>query len=655
MPPVISGNPGAAEGMATQSETRDHGYKYPRGADMRPGSPLHQRILTEIMRRARVSHDEISKRHGKWREIDRSLTAYIRLDDVEQKVKAADERRPVSLVIPVAWATLEVLLSHWAAVAFDNPTFKYIGVGPEDKLGAILLEQLIGVQSSRGKHGLALHTMGRDGFAYGVGAVAPDWTREYGRRTESYSIFEGTPFEALMGGLFKRRRRSEEQVLFEGHRLRNINPYNLLPDPTVSIENFQDGEFFGYLATESYHGLLDLERRGEDGLFNVKYLSGVNCRSSLRPDVEKEGRLGPSQNPTDDNVTRRVDTIHMYLTIIPKEWELGDFEYPEKWKFTVAGDKYVIQARPLDLDHGRYPIALLAPDTDGYSLSPVSRIEMVEGLQNYLNWMMSSHITNVRRVLNDMVVVDPSRVEMQDLLNPKPGKILRLKQSAWGKPIDEAIKQLNVQDVTRQHVQESPFILDLIQMVAGTSDAPRSQRGASDRVTSQEIQAQMMKEGGRNEKTMRMMEMQAIWDLGYLMAKQTQQLMSMETYVGVSGRWEDTLRDEFGMIGDQMPVTPFDLLCEFDVTPGSVAARDGLVQPLLQLAGLIMQNQEAAMQFDIVRLIKGVARRMGETNISDFIRKAPQMNIQMATPEQLAQESQAGNIVPLDAGGAAGA
>ena len=75
----------------------------------------------------------------------------------------------------------------------------------------------------------------------------------------------------------------------------------------------------------------------------------------------------------------------------------------------------MVRAKPLGLSHGMYPIACIAPDFDGYSVAPLSRLEMLQGLQTTVDWLFNSHIANVRKAINDMLIVDPYMLNMKDL------------------------------------------------------------------------------------------------------------------------------------------------------------------------------------------------------------------------------------------------
>ena len=133
-------------------------YNYPNGLDLRPGSELHNMIVDNVLEYAQTSYGVMKCRHPYWKEIDHKLTAYITLDDAEEIVKDKDPRKPVSVVVPYSYATLETILTYFVSVFLDDPIFRYEGFTSEDKIGAILLEKVVELQCIRNKVGLALHT-----------------------------------------------------------------------------------------------------------------------------------------------------------------------------------------------------------------------------------------------------------------------------------------------------------------------------------------------------------------------------------------------------------------------------------------------------------------------------------------------------------------
>ena len=324
----------------------------------------------------------------------------------------------------------------------------------------------------------------------------------------------------------------------------------------------------------------------------------------------------------------------------------GSSEYPEKWLFAVANDSVVIKAQPLGLNHDMFPIVACAPDFDGYSALPLSRVEVLYGLQGTLDWLFNSHVANVRKAINDMLVVDPYLVNINDLKDPKPGKLIRMRRPAWGRGVGNAVQQLQVNDITRANIGDSSFIVNWMQKI-GAADDPMMgalRSGGPERLTKGEFQGTQAGAASRLGRIARVIGLQAMQDLGYMFASHAQQLMTQELYTTTTGRWQETITSQFGENAKRMKVTPFDLLVDYDVV-----VRDGSVpggnfsDVWVQMFNVIASHPELQQTFDISRIFKYIATNMGAKNADEFVRVKPQM----MPDEQVREQAQAGNIVPM--------
>jgi len=169
--------PNIIQGQSVIEDLRgvEYDYDYPGELDLRPGKELHKYIRNEVFRRARESHNKISKRFNSWNDVDEVLTAYSDVDEDEKKVKDEDKRKPTSVVFPYSYAIMETLLTYLVMAFFQEPILRYEGVSPDDVIGAILLEKPIELHCNKTKVPLNLHTMFRDGLGYGIGIGAPKW------------------------------------------------------------------------------------------------------------------------------------------------------------------------------------------------------------------------------------------------------------------------------------------------------------------------------------------------------------------------------------------------------------------------------------------------------------------------------------------------
>jgi len=650
MPNIIDGNdPRIDYGDVID---KDYQYKYPEGLDLKPGSDLHTFIVNQVMERARRSHDIMNRRYPNWKATDEKLTAYIPVSKKEEDVKKDDPRKPTSIVFPYSYAILETLLSYMVAAFFPEPIFRYEGSSPEDIVGAIMLEKIIQQHCNRLRVPINLHTMFRDAAAYGLGVVAPQWEVKRGFKTSKVS----TGFFSFLSKYVETgfEKQTEEAVLFEGNSLQNVDPYRYFPDPNVPVHEVQKGEYVGWLDETNIYNLLDHEAYNED-FFNVKYLHHVkNKRSSLyaTDNSGRETKIGGSSK--DQSVVRSVDVMYQYIKLIPSRWNIGDNDYPEKWLFGVASDTIVIRAQPLGMNHNMFPVAACAPDFDGYSSTPISRLEILYGMQETVDWLFNSHIANVRKAINDMIIVDPYLVNINDMKEPGPGKLIRLRRPAWGRGVDKVAQQLQINDITKNNIGDVAMLIGYMQQIGGTDNPMMGslRTGGPERLTKGEFQGTAAGAISRLERIAKMIGLQGMQDIGYMFAHNTQQLMSEEVYVNTVGRWSEDIVKEFQAEKGRMKVTPWDILVDYDlmIRDGSVPGGN-FSEVWAQLFQVIGAQPLLLQKFDIVRIFKHIARNMGAKNVEEFeLKGAPAIDASTMPDDQVEEGARKGDLIPLRGG-----
>jgi hypothetical protein len=669
MPALVTGNPYS---KAPSFEDSSISYDYPNGVNLKPGSTVHEKLRLEVFNKAQQSYQAISKRFDSWNQIDNTLVVYMPTDEAEDALKKKDERKPVSIVVPYSYAQLETIVTYMVAAFCQDPIFRYEGTGPEDTIGATLLELLVQSQCNRFKLGIALHTMFRDCCAYGIGAIAPYWQQVWGKKVvkDNGSIFD--LFGREVGN--KRETRIEDALLYEGNNVSNIDPYRFMPDPNYGIQDIQKGDFVGWIDTKSLMDLINLERKDED-YFNVKYLKFLSSRRSalFRFDDSRRDPHGTTRDrwAVSEQYSKPTDMINMVMKIIPREFNLpGDAgnpngEYSEKWLFTLAADQVIIRAKPLGLNHDMYPVVVGAPDFDGRSITPISRLETIYGLQETLNFMFNSHVANVRKAVNDMLVVDPYLVNMNDLKDPQPGKLIRLRRSAWGHGTKDVVTQLKVTDVTANNINDGNQIMSIMERVSGaTYNMMGIMRPGSERRSATEFEGTQNSALNRLERMASMIGLQAMQDLGYMMGSQTQQLMSQETAIKITGQWEKTLRKEYGdqVKNSRLTISPYDIAIDYDckVRDGSVPGGN-FSQAWVQMFQSIGSSPILASRLDVFRIFMHIARSLGAKDIEQFeltpnksgsnqpAEQFPQVQASVLPNEEVQRQAQAGNIVPIGA------
>lgn len=587
--------------------------KYPDGVNLDPESEAHQEIVKRIMQYARKARNSVQDKFSTWDKIEDSLSVYVPLDEEEENIQYRDERVPVRVVVPITWATLETLLTYQVSAFFDSPIFKYRGFEPDDTVGAALLEILIDSQVNRFKTPLSLYTMWRDAKIYGFAPVVITWKQIREKRINEVAQMS---FSSVMNKVipFGFKKESIDKVVFEGNSIFNIEPRNYLPDPNVPVNDVQRGRFVGWIERTSKTNLL-IEEEVDPDLFNVDRIK--EDKSALSTLVTQEN---PDYSLGGQDAEDVVDVIHMYVKVIPKDWKLGKETIPEKWLISVAGDSVVIKAKKLGLNHDMFPVSIETPTFDNKSAMLTSEMEIIYGLQHTIDWYISSRIQNVKRVVNGVTIFDPYVINENDLRTPDAEKLVRVRRAAFGRGmLREAVFPFPVQDTTSGHMKDVQFLINIVEQVSGAVDLLKGvRRQTSERVSATEAEGVMSAALSRLAKNARIGAWQSHYDIAYMMASHTQQLLSEGRVLKTLGRYQDILYAEYGI------TTPYkfsvdDIDINYDVVPhdGALPGAES-TRAWTQLFQVLISQPEIAQQFDLVRIFQHIARGMGARNVDDF-------------------------------------
>lgn len=657
MPSVFQGSPGTIDlhGLA-KAKRSDISYNYPNGLDLEPGSETHDRLKTYLFQLALNSSNEMSKRHDTWNEINRVMTGHIDLSAEEKKVKNADDRDPVAIVVPQQYATMQTLLTYMLA-AFGDKLFRYEGVSPEDVGSAILLEHHINYQAEFMTMLLNFHTMWQDAFKYGFGVMFPAFVTKR-RPTRKVTRVLGPDLFSSTDNPLTVESEEGGDIIYQGNTLTNGDVFRIFPDINYQLHDIENQEYFGWMTRKTYLNLLDEEVESEGDVFNVKYLEFITGESQLSRDSgsERGKKTDLRENDLDTIYAKSMDILNIFVSLIPSNLGLGDGKEREDWLFRIAGDQIIIEAGPIGLDHGRKPAVACAPDFDGHSISPVSRMELDYPMQNAINWMFNSHMTEVRKFINNTLVIDPGLADFQDASDTRNGGLIRMRRSAWGLGrTKDAITQLPVSDVTRNHMVDIQLFKGLSDDVTGAQlNLGGGISSKKERVSSAETRLAGRGALSRLEKDARVIFYQAHHPLSMMMASHTIQLMDTAQWVAVSGEIPDNIRKELNIEDGRALLDPSDLRdLQLIVQPndGSIPGLNDDPQSLVQLTQAIMstQNPQIIQGFDFLAMLRSIARRLNIKEVDRWIRDTP-IQTQVTDAETIQNGVQAGNLVPVNGG-----
>lgn len=624
--------------------------------NLSPDGELHKDIVNSVMSDSIAAYNAISSRHSDWEKIDQTLNAFITPTEEETLRQTLDENKPISIVVPVSFALRETLLTQYMALLLSLPTyFPYVGVGPEDTVGALIMRHLVQQQILRGQGDLAFYVQAMDALTYGIGICVPKWHREVQNVVTSVPTGITT-----LEGEFKQTGNAqsvEEKVIWEGNVFENVDAYKYLPHPSFPAHKMQSSSSTGWVSTESYFDLLSRELSGAEGLINVRYLrknAGVSMFSS-----DESGRINSSTSDLTNQDEDIVTVVWRYYTLIPREWKLGDSDKPEKWIFAIANDKIVIKAQRLALKHNKYPASVMAPDFDGHSISPKSKLEMVYGLQGWVNFILNMRMAELVKTVGGNYIYDPWRLNSRDIRRPGWSKYIRTRKTFWGQGVKDVIEALPVTNATEGHITLVPFLFDLMQRIAGANNPLQGvlDQNAPERRTKAEFQGTMQGAISRLSNIARLMYIQGMRDLGIMAAAHTSQFLRRDSYIQVAGELERVLVEQYGL-GDKisqglLAVSPDQIDINVDIAPvnfDNTSIEDP--QVAMQLFQVISADPQLSMVYDRTRMFESLSRQLGMPNMEDMrvplaVQQQRQIEAKILPDNQVADMQSSGKLRAL--------
>lgn len=608
-----------------------------------PGSPLHAKLLTAVSDRVKFSQSRLSRQYDKWKDAEDAALAYRpeREVDAERRIlREGGKPQYTTIVIPYSYAILMAAHTYWTTVFLGrSPVMQFSGRHGESARQVQALEALMDYQVQVGGMLVPLSLWLLDAGKYGLGVVGYWWEERESTISEIVEEPE-LKFGLLPTGRTIKRRLISKVPGYHGNRLYNVRPYEWFPDPRVPLHRFQEGEYVAVYNEVAWSLVL---ARLEQGMYmNGDRLKKGDRGSSFTREVgSSQLELPESTNPTFDETNSTSDVLKIYecyVDLIPSKWGLGKGDSTEKWVITVTSDyKLVIGCQPLGAWHNKFPFECLEFEPEAHALVNRGIPEILEPVQNTIDWLLNTHFYNVRKALNDQFIVDPSRVMMTDVQDPLPGGIIRLRPEAFGQDPATAIKQLQVVDLTQTHMRDLEVMLEMGQRTLGINDQILGAVQGGGRKTATEIRTSSAFGISRLKTSSEYFSAMGFQPLAAGLVSNTQQYYDMER--------------KFRIVGDLMleagqnfaQVTPADIQGFFDYVPvdGTLPV-DRFAQANLWREILAqMRNFPTVMQqYDIGRIFGWVAQLAGLKNINQF-------KLEISPDQALAQQLQAGNVTPI--------
>lgn len=618
-------------------------------------SKAELRLIELIRSYMTHSSNKMSTYWPTWEKNEEIYRGYV-VPDANDK-RNAQQDKPQRLIVPITYAQTQAFLSFFLSLITQRErVFELIGRGPEDQAFKEGLERDLQYQMERSKYYLKLYLWGVNSCNHGFGILRTQWDRQFST-VRTWEEVNSGPVSGMLSGLLNRagllkssisRVETTKEILdYEGATLDVVSPYNFFPDPGVSIKNFQDGEF---VFTEEEKSLGWLKNREDQDYFGTEHIEKTVSRDTwsnrkfyVGTDFIDDGYMqGYNKLKSSDRVLLTEGVIN----IIPKEFsekfdfDLGESTRPVKYLVTMANGSKIIRFQPYGYLHNKFNFSVMeySPNNEEFISNGLS--STIDGMQRTISWMFNSHIKNVSKAIKNQFIIDPTKVEAKDIENGS--SYIRMKGPSPN--IDRVIRQLNVVDVTANHVRDIDVIQKLIQAVTGISDNALGQYSTGRRSA---YEAKQVNSGGGSRLRMHasLAFSQGMEELGRLLVANTRQGRSREVYEMILGAdiakypFEGTILTNPDSVVGGYDFAPLDT-----TLPSERFAQANMFTELLKSPDLI-----AGAQLDLRKVLSHVFELMGVRNLDQFyMQQNPQILQPQVVPDDVARQAAASGAPGVD-------
>jgi hypothetical protein len=459
-------------------------------------SDIEQDIVDYVGECFGLSYEHISRRYDTWTEADQTHDLYVPTATVEAmqaSTKKGRRRKPRIIDVirtPYSRAICDVRCTYNLAIFGGMPAFKiYPARRTSSRLAARIIEAELSNNMRRVGYERLLYQITLDQNRYGISPVAT----YYG------------------------------QV---GNIPLNIDPWSYFPDPRVTLQNAHEADFVGVRTTASISALYrrklyaNLERVEKNHL-----VMGWDCNRVLnenqrgtRPDTLRDGGRTETPQAGSKFGLGRAHVLNTIYAYISPKW-FGINAPFGLYRIVVADEKTVIMFDKSPYPHGQIPVVSGACDWDAHKIFASSAYELGAPLQRFQDWLLRARVENTQNLIRGRMIADPTKVMIDDILNPNTARLIR---ALPGADLKSALLPIDQKDSTASFWQEMDQAAQLQQRLLAANDTAQgvqtdTQRSATEiaRLTSLGQQRLGTQARMLSASQIRPMVLQMVWNLQY--------------------------------------------------------------------------------------------------------------------------------------------
>ena len=583
------------------------------------------KLVDYIRACGKLSHTHISKRYPAWKEADRAHDVYVPPETTEFREKA---------VISDTRAVADTVLTYqMSALAGRNPMFQLEGLARKSKTSSLILERLLHQQMRRTAGEARIAQLMLDSIRYGFAPTKIAWDAS----SNTNSII-------------------------------NFDPRHCFPDPRVSWGDWERMQFIIFTDTVSTSALLasgqypklnkypalrrkkTVPKRGWDmHQWTKDEGKGHNVNPSTQTNSDSQFQLDPA---------RTVDELWVRFA----GFEIGIPSINAIWMTAVIIDEEVCIRFQLNPSGRQFPVVIGGLYSDNHKTYSQSLYDLLLPLHDIATWLMRSRIDNVQASLNNLIFVDPTQVNVADLIDRNPWGVV---QTLPGTKPGDGVYIAEVPDVTRGHWNDIAAMSDLKQRVSAASDAQQGMPTSDGIRSATEIQRLTQLGSQRLGVIARIASANTFRPMVRMMTANIQDAINFEGSIRIAqsqapGPLTSLIKDDYLDFDPSMLQGDIDYLVVDGTLPIEPTRSAETWMNILQVMG----QTGLQMEYNTGKILEEAIRSMGVTDLDQY-KISKEQSAEGPTPSQkmammeasrgasvqpqetIDQELQKGNVIPM--------
>lgn len=431
-----------------------------------------------------------------------------------------------------------------------------------------------------------------------------------------------------------------------------VSPYDFICDPGLPLYRLQEMRFVGHRSKIPW---VELKRRSELEVDDPAYVleksvedlkeekkgapvgstpgpsgSGAGTTQAAllsRTSYERSRPTAPTGNDTANKEDGGIVSVYeLHVKLVPKDNELGDETDVRKWKFLLGNQRKVLAVEEEILEHNDFPYSVgEGRPSPHYQYTP-SWVLMLKPLQDYADFLKNRRQEAASNTVGNIFIVKSDKVNIDDFMDPdKETKFIEVKPEAGDVDLNSVVKQVPIQDVTRDFSNE---IQRFVAFANDLSGANSQIQGNPDDASATAVAGAQQMAMGRLAAVARCLSSEALVPQTRRTVSNFQQFFDAKMYLRIKGSSFDLPKELLATEG--VDVTKDAIQGEFDYIPhdGSLPTTDtkkvAAMTRILDAAPAFpfMFDPNVPGNFDLRKIFATVSKAAG-VPIENFVIKTP--------------------------------